>query len=235
MRYLLIKIFILLALFVNVPQTFSQGISNKSVETIEPASIDKDAWKSLGDDLEFIEREEVKNVEIGDYKVPEWLSAIFTMLMYLMIIVAVLLVAYVLMLIFQGAGWETPLSLRIKNNVKREYLVEDLSHESPLKELTDALEKSLSEGDFRATIRIQYLIVIRNLISLRLIRWRKNKTNFDYIHELKSGSLKSKFVGLTYDYERVWYGEQNLDENRRQSNYNRYKNIIDLINNTPNQ
>jgi hypothetical protein len=39
-----------------------------------------------------------------------------------------------------------------------------------------------------------------------------DKTNYNYVHEIKNVTLQKDFAALTLNYEYVWYGEFNIDE-----------------------
>jgi hypothetical protein len=44
-----------------------------------------------------------------------------------------------------------------------------------------------------------------------LIEWDVEKTNSDYLYELKSPQLKANFEYLSYLYNYIWYGEFDLN------------------------
>ena len=44
----------------------------------------------------------------------------------------------------------------------------------------------------------------------QLIEWDVEKTNSDYLYEIKSAELKANFEYLSYLYNYIWYGEFNL-------------------------
>jgi hypothetical protein len=41
----------------------------------------------------------------------------------------------------------------------------------------------------------------------QIIEWDVEKTNSDYIYEIKSAELKARFEYLSYLYNYMWYGE----------------------------
>mgnify|MGYP006155083877 FL=1 len=46
----------------------------------------------------------------------------------------------------------------------------------------------------------------------QLIEWDVEKTNSDYLYEIKNTSIKSQFEYVSYLYNYIWYGEFELDE-----------------------
>jgi hypothetical protein len=46
----------------------------------------------------------------------------------------------------------------------------------------------------------------------QMIVWDIEKTNSDYLYEIKEESQKEEFAYLSYLYNYIWYGEFELDE-----------------------
>jgi hypothetical protein len=46
----------------------------------------------------------------------------------------------------------------------------------------------------------------------QMIVWDIEKTNSDYLYEIKEQSQKEEFAYLSYLYNYIWYGEFELDE-----------------------
>ena len=70
----------------------------------------------------------------------------------------------------------------------------------------------MSIGNFRLAVRLQYLQVLKKLSDKGYIDWRINKTNTDYVDEIKSKSFSGMFTRLTFDFEYVWYGEKQVNQ-----------------------
>jgi len=67
--------------------------------------------------------------------------------------------------------------------------------------------------DYRSAVRYHFLFVLKKLSDKKLILWNPEKTNKDYIAELKSSDLfKKEFSDLSYIFDYVWYGEFSIDE-----------------------
>ena len=54
--------------------------------------------------------------------------------------------------------------------------------------------------------------VLKKLSDKKQIDWNTEKTNHDYLKELKSESSKTNFAELLYIFEYVWYGEFEINE-----------------------
>jgi hypothetical protein len=66
--------------------------------------------------------------------------------------------------------------------------------------------------DYRSAVRYQFLFLLKKLSDKKLILWNPEKTNKDYVAELKAPHLKNEFSNLSYIFDYVWYGEFSIDE-----------------------
>ena len=78
--------------------------------------------------------------------------------------------------------------------------------------LDNLIAESYTKKQWRICVRYQYLKTLRLLADYELINWQQGKTNMDYYYELKSPDQKSFFMNITNDFEKVWYGKQDLNE-----------------------
>lgn len=95
-----------------------------------------------------------------------------------------------------------------KTNIGEEELHENI-HEINFSESIAGFEAS---GDYRSAVRYQFLMVLKKLSDKKLISWNPEKTNKDYIAELKVPQLKQQLSHLAYIFEYVWYGEFEVNE-----------------------
>jgi hypothetical protein len=88
----------------------------------------------------------------------------------------------------------------------------ELREESDLlsADLSYWLDAALRNSDYRMALRFAYLQVLQALANKQLIRWRKDKTNDQYIRELLPDALSTKLTGITAVFERVWYGNKQI-------------------------
>lgn len=66
--------------------------------------------------------------------------------------------------------------------------------------------------DYRSAVRYQFLFILKKLSDKKLILWNPEKTNKDYVAELKVPHFKNEFSNLSYIFDYVWYGEFSIDE-----------------------
>lgn len=72
------------------------------------------------------------------------------------------------------------------------------------------IKDSINSGEHRLSIRYYYLFLLKKMSEKQLIEWDVEKTNSDYIYEIKSPQLKANFEYLSYLYNYIWYGEFEL-------------------------
>lgn len=85
--------------------------------------------------------------------------------------------------------------------------LDDYLHETDLDRF---LREALSQGNYPLAVRLYYLQIIKSLSGKSAIRWSREKTNRDYLREMRGHPLAEPFREATRIYERVWYGNQAL-------------------------
>ncbi|PLX04850.1 MAG: hypothetical protein C0594_08690 [Marinilabiliales bacterium] len=79
-------------------------------------------------------------------------------------------------------------------------------------DLEEMLKKALGDKNYRIAIRLMYIKLLKQLSDHEIIRWEKQKTNFDYRYEIKEEQLRSEFDTLSNTYDYVWYGNFSVSE-----------------------
>jgi len=80
---------------------------------------------------------------------------------------------------------------------------EDLINKPNIQALIDS---AIAENNFRLAIRYHYILMLQHLNASKSIVWEQQKTNVDYIKEIKNTDIKSDFKYLTWVYDMIWYG-----------------------------
>ncbi len=78
-------------------------------------------------------------------------------------------------------------------------------------DLETLIKESINSGNYRQAIRYMYLETLKLLSSTGRIDWDQQKTNGDYLREIKNPATKEKFKRISYLYDHIWYGEFDLD------------------------
>jgi len=185
--------------------------SEYSYNPIEINELDEARWKELQDELKYpreVKQEEEK--ELDKPKKPKpvnrssdqaWASLFKVML----IIMGILVVAFVLFKFLGGDALLTPRNRKIKSGNFNLGLDEIEANIHDL-ELQDYIQNALDKKDYRLAIRLYYLDIVKSLSNAKRIKWKRDKTNGEYVSELSGSPLHADFRDVTLYFERVWYG-----------------------------
>jgi hypothetical protein len=103
-------------------------------------------------------------------------------------------------------------SMKDKKILQKEYSLGHLEENLENSDMEHFLALALESGDYRTAIRVFYLTIIKNLHEQKLILWKKEKTNFDYVRELRGSVHYDSFRSATRAFELVWYGNAQIAE-----------------------
>lgn len=70
------------------------------------------------------------------------------------------------------------------------------------------LREALAAANWPLAVRLYFLQTIKSLSERSAISWSKEKTNRDYLKEMRQHPLSAQFRDVTRQYEQVWYGNQ---------------------------
>lgn len=145
----------------------------------------------------------------SDYSVSAPSGTGVPVLKYVLVIAIIILLVFLLVKVFAGQSWNK----RIPSE-KTIATIEDIEEISmvPESELERLLREALGRRDFKMAIRIYYVFALRELSEKGLIKWKKDKTNREYLMELSALSQYPVFRDLTILFERIWYGDIELVE-----------------------
>jgi len=92
------------------------------------------------------------------------------------------------------------------------------------------IKKALKDKNYRLATRYLYLKSLQALSKSEIIKWNYDKTNSEYLNEIKHKPTKDLFKRASYIYDYVWYGEFPIDE----TNYNQNVSIFNQLNTVKN-
>ncbi len=127
----------------------------------------------------------------------------------LLLILGIIAISF---LIFKLAGGELNLTQKEKkkeNSFIGNIDIEEIEQNIHKSDMELLLEKTITEGNYMMAVRIYYLWAIKELTNKRLIKWKRDKTNRDYIREIRKTNFHKPFREITRIFERIWYGNQN--------------------------
>lgn len=136
------------------------------------------------------------------------------------------LIVFLAFLILQNSGYQAISIQKSSAPIEAMEEIENI-HELDFDKL---LKEALESGNFRLATRIYYLKLLKILSDRKVINWEINKTNRDYLYEIKSGKVKEAFRSATRTYEYVWYGDIELDGEHFSKVKNLYTSIFSDIN-----
>ena len=95
-----------------------------------------------------------------------------------------------------------------KNKINFEEAPENI-HEINFDKL---IQEAISKQQYRLAVRLSYLLVLKELTIKNLIAWSPEKTNYEYLGEIKENKLRDQFAHNSLMYEYIWYGDFNIDQ-----------------------
>lgn len=181
-------------------------------------SFDREKWRDLTEDIDYSESEEAKpekkknNKADGERSRSSGGGSIFPVggQVFQIVIIAVFIVILIIV-ISKLVG--NNLRLRHKGDSgNTEQTLEELEENLMESDLMKWLKKVVEEKNYRLALRIYYLIIIKELASNGLINWKKEKTNMDYLYEMRGHNSYNQFEEVTGIYQLIWYGEKDLGD-----------------------
>lgn len=91
------------------------------------------------------------------------------------------------------------------------------------------VEDALLKNDFRSAIRYYYLLSLKRLSEKEYIEWDSEKTNYDYMLELKEGNIKEQFKYISYIYDYAWYGEFIVEAPEFETSEKAFKKLFSIL------
>jgi len=98
------------------------------------------------------------------------------------------------------------------------------------RDLEDLASQAIKNKEHRLAIRYLYLHCLKRLDTKNIVRFTNEKTNFDYVKEIKHADIASAFKSITIVYEQIWYGGLVFDTfyfNQFKSNIDNFHNNLD--------
>ncbi|NNE67789.1 MAG: DUF4129 domain-containing protein [Pyrinomonadaceae bacterium] len=140
--------------------------------------------------------------------------------------ILILVIAIIGYVVFKfGGNFIGRFGSKEKSAKSRLILGEKIEEGTTTKDLFSEAEALAQEGDIRGAIRKGYISLLFELSERRLIGLAKHKTNRDYLRDL-TGEIKNGVAGLTFDYEKHWYGRRLADEDEWAEFKNEYERTL---------
>jgi hypothetical protein len=135
-------------------------------------------------------------------------------------ILAALMIGFIIWKLFLGENFfRRNRSYKIPGSEKEE---EDLDDPSAYDAM---IAKAVQNRDFRLAVRYSYLQTLKKLSATGLLQYAADKTNYQYVNELRGKAYQGDFASITLNYEYVWYGKFDIEEDVYQRLATDYKNF----------
>lgn len=155
----------------------------------------------------------------------DWWEGLGLLLQGLCILILVAIVGY---LIYLLTRLESNDSFEVEKSLEER--LQNVEEELEESELEKLLRESIAGKNYKLAIRLYFLMMLNKLSEKEWIQYKKQKTNFLYLREMKGRLEYQKFRELTHAFEYSWYGEVALDENifsKLQDNYKSFLNQLE--------
>ncbi|WP_167597235.1 DUF4129 domain-containing protein [Leeuwenhoekiella sp. ZYFB001] len=126
---------------------------------------------------------------------------------YLIIILVVALLVWFIMRIDFGGS-------PLKTNALNKVILSDEQKIIETQNIQELIDTALKENNYRLAVRFYYLLLLQKLAQKDIIDWQAQKTNADYVYEIKNDTLRADFTKLTRIYDFIWYGNFNVSSHQ---------------------
>ena len=184
-------------------QQISEYKNDKAFEYLNVAN--QDNWWTRFKDWVNMRYHQVLDWLFGDYEANTILAFFLNLLPYILIIA---IIAFAVWLFIRLNPGEYLLATPEEPEVF-------LSEEEKIiksENISDLIEQAIRDGDYRLAIRFYYLQLLRQLNARELIRYEFQKTDTEYLNELKKDDIRPELKKLMRIYDFIWYGSFPISE-----------------------
>jgi len=111
------------------------------------------------------------------------------------------------------------------NEIKMVESEEDISQIN----FDELIAAAAERKDYKLAVRYLFLKSLKLLSEKELIELRNNKTNHQYLSEIKNNRISNAFKIATSRFEWIWYGDFPVDEKVMKSSQNDFNELFGLI------
>lgn len=76
----------------------------------------------------------------------------------------------------------------------------------------ERIERAVKAGNYQLAVRLHFLQMLKSLAGKNIIQYKQDRTNFDYLMQLRSSAYYNDFFKLTRNYEYAWFGDFPVNE-----------------------
>ncbi|MCR9286572.1 MAG: hypothetical protein NXI23_04190 [Bacteroidetes bacterium] len=210
MNYL--RIYFLLIILSFISNAYSNNPREDYLKKdLQTRTFDKSEWQDLTKDLDFSDSREIRKPEKEEPKKRQKSVENTGFFKFLAILIAIALAVLVILHLMGTENLFAPKNKKIKTT-STEINIEDIEDNIHETELEGFIYQAIQNGDFPMAIRLYYMEIIKKLSLIKAIKWKKDKTNGEYLKELQGSKFHSSFKELTSIFERSWFGDAKINE-----------------------
>ena len=184
--------------------TLKQDFRSIVYDSIEAINTDKGFYykRYLDSLLRATKMKQEKPARQVDLNGTSFFNSIFGIILW---IVAIGLFAYLVYRLFLS---NSAVFSRNRRNISSDVTINE---EEDSGDPDALLRNAIRAGNYRLAVRYLYLQVLDKLAERKVIEINSNKTNYEYVLEVRKHKFANEFASLTLKYEYVWYGEYPVD------------------------
>lgn len=164
----------------------------------------------------------------------EWLFGVEEAVGYLAIFFRIVPYILLILLLFLLIKFFLNVNSRSIINAKKNQALVSLSEEEHIiknEDIQQLIQKALADKIYRLAVRYYYLYILQLMTEKELIIWELQKTNDDYLNEIKKQELKQPFIKITRLYDYIWYGGFDIDEAKYSRAEAAFSSLQKMVNN----
>ncbi|WP_143473531.1 DUF4129 domain-containing protein [Flavilitoribacter nigricans] len=182
---------------------------------IEQRQIDRSKWSELTEGIDYTERQrrqrqqpDRNNAPNRQRNNPMFGEGVGTAIArFLLIAIGAIAIA---LLVRSMLGYGRAKNKKIKRTTEENIDIQKIEENIHEADLDDFIGRAKSDGNYNLAIRLYYLAILKELSLRRDIKWKTDKTNNEYLREMRSNEYFPQFREVTRIFERCWYGDRTL-------------------------
>jgi len=185
---------------------------------VEQRKLDRNKWAELVDGWDYSERsarsrkrERDPGVQGGENRpsMPVFgEGAGAAVARFFLIIIGAVLIA---LLIRSILGYGKAKNKKIRRDADEGIDIKKIEENIHEADMESFIRLAKEAGDFNLAIRLYYLAILKELSLQKAIKWKIDKTNNEYLREMRDRPEYTELRDLTLVFERSWYGDHRLD------------------------